>query len=276
MDDDLVPARTEADAVADLVIGSHTHEIGFSEIATLPPNYRVVNLEKYQEEPTHHRADVALTDQNSFVSYLLLHKSLYEGPPAVYFSESRLSFRAQFDPLWWREDEANYSLTPSEEWKRWMASNGKGMKQTEFATFIEDNLVDIVTPDGATMLEIASGLEAKKSVSFASGIRLSNGSTEFTFQQEVQGTTQKGKMQVPEMFSIAIAVFNRSRRVLMDAKLRYRISEQGALTLWYDLVRPHVVKTLAIDEMVMDVAKAIGQQVLMGDPGESAVQLLPE
>jgi uncharacterized protein YfdQ (DUF2303 family) len=276
MDDDLVPARTEADAVADLVIGSHVHEIGFTEIATLPANYKVVNLEKYQEEPARHRANVALTDQNSFVSYLLLNKSLYEGPPVVYFSESGLAFRAQFDPLLWREDEANYALTPSEEWKRWMASNGKGMKQTEFATFIEDNLVDIVTPDGATMLEIASGLEAKKSVSFASGIRLSNGSTEFTFQQEVQGTTQKGKMQVPEMFSIAIAVFNRSRRVLIDAKLRYRISEQGALTLWYDLVRPHVVKTLAIDEMVMDVAKAIGQQVLMGDPGESAVQLLPE
>lgn len=80
------------------------------------------------------------------------------------------------------------------------------MQQAEFAEFIERNLPDIVEPVGADMLEISRSLQAKKKVSFASGIRLANGQTELTYEEDIQGTAAKGKLQIPEIFKIGIKV----------------------------------------------------------------------
>ena len=73
------------------------------------------------------------------------------------------------------------------------------MTQSEFATFIEDNLPDIAGgdgfPSGTDMQCMAIDFEAKRDMRFKSAIRLQSGGVDLAFvQQEDNGTIEKMKL----------------------------------------------------------------------------------
>lgn len=233
----------------------------------IPEDYRVQSLEKMLDAPVRKRGKIALNDAKSFIAYFNKH----DFASTIYGQINPPRFLAVIDDhgksdAGWREHLAEYKCPLSDEWTTWVRSNTRQMTQAEFAKFIEDNLPDVVTPPGADMLEISRSLEAKKKVNFASGIRLQNGQTELTYEEEIQGTAAKGKLQIPEIFSLGIPVLDGGPRYKVDARLRYRINE-GRLAFWYDLVRHHKV----LEDAVMDVWKEISDQtkreILNGDPG---------
>jgi uncharacterized protein YfdQ (DUF2303 family) len=68
-------------------------------------------------------------------------------------------------------------------------------------------------------------------------------------QPPKEGTASKGKLQVPQVFTIGIPVFEGGARYAVDARLRYRIAEGGKLSLWFDLLRPHKILEDALREL---------------------------
>lgn len=152
----------------------------------------------------------------------------------------------------WRDHRIEYRCPLSVEWQTWKSSNKKAMTQADFAQFIEDNAPDIRDPGAGPMIEIARSIEAKKDVRFASAIRLSDGSTQFTYEEEVQGSAAKGQMAIPEIFTLGIAVFDGGDGYEVTARLRYRI-DHGTLKLWYDLLRPH--------KILEDAAQGVWNQI---------------
>ena len=164
----------------------------------------------------------------------------------------------------WQDHRAVYSCPLAVEWREWTAKNGQAMNQEAFAKFIEDNAPDIVTPPAADMIEIARTLEAKKKVSFASGVRLDNGATEFTYEEDIQGTAAKGRLQVPQTFTIGVSVMENGPRYAVTARLRYRIADKGALTLWFDLERPHKIVEDAAREVRDQIAEGTGLRIFNG------------
>jgi len=54
----------------------------------------------------------------------------------------------------WRAFRVEFAVPASREWKVWTGRDRKPQDQLEFAELIEDNLPDIVTPDGSTMLSV--------------------------------------------------------------------------------------------------------------------------
>lgn len=169
----------------------------------------------------------------------------------------------------WRDHTAFYECPLSAEWKAWSKANKNLFEQAEFAQFIEDNLPDIVEPSGADMLEISRTLEAKKKINFASGIRLSNGQQELTYEEQVAGTASKGKLQIPEVFKIGIPVLEGGPRYSVQARLRYRI-DGGALVMWFDLLRPHKIIEDAVLAVWKDIEAGTGTAILNGDPDLAA------
>lgn len=127
------------------------------------------------------------------------------------------------------------------EWSTWKGANGKRMSQTDFAQFIEDNVVDIRVPNGADILEVSRNLQAKKSVQFSSAIRLADGAQEFTYAETVEGSSSKGKIIVPKEFKLGIPVFFGGALYEVLVRLRYRI-DGGNLQLWYELYRPEHIE----------------------------------
>ena len=233
----------------------------------VPEGYRVHDLESALLRPLRPRGTVVLRDTASFTAVVADRK--VEGT-RLYGKLSPPSFTAVFNDTTgevpgWRDDRATYACPVSVEWQRWTASNGKQMNQEAFAQFIEDNAADCVTPDAATMIEVSRTLEAKKKVNFASGIRLSNGQSELTYEETVSGTAGKGKFTVPEEFVIGVSVLEGGPKYAVTARLRYRIAEQGKLTMWFDLLRPHKVLEDAVREVWHQIQTETGLTILNGD-----------
>ncbi|WP_052481020.1 YfdQ family protein [Gilvimarinus agarilyticus] len=143
-----------------------------------------------------------------------------------------------------------YACPKSKEWSVWLSNNNNKMEQEDFALFIEDNLKEIIEPNGAEMLEIASSLKAKKGVDFKSGIRLDNGETQFTYSETINGQAgTTGQFSVPDKFTLSLRPFHGGAPYKVEARFRYRITQNG-LILWYTLIRPHAVHEDATAEVL--------------------------
>jgi uncharacterized protein YfdQ (DUF2303 family) len=240
---------------------------GETPFVLLPGNASVHSLEKLLPMPMRTAGTVELRDQTSFVAYVKdrktkgtrLYGTLMPKPGFVAVLNDHLAGDAG-----WRDDRATFDCPLSREWQTWTAASGKQMTQEDFARFIEDNLPDVAAPPAADMLEISRSLEAKKKVNFASGLRLSNGQHQITYEETIEGTAAKGRLMVPETFALGIAVFEGGDRYCMEARLRYRIADGGKMTMWFDLLRPHKVLEDALSFVWKAIEAELGMQVLNG------------
>lgn len=261
--------QTESAAYA-VLAASHqeTRMLGAGVPAVIvPDDFRVELLESTLAAPVRKRGTTVLNDAESFIAVVNDQK----GESTRLFSTiNPPTFTAVFnhhaEDSGWGDHRAAYNTPLSPEWKAWTDVDGKQKSQVEIAQFIENNLVDVVEPDGATLLEICRTLEAKKKVNFSSSIRLSDGSHQFTFDEEVQGSAQKGTLSVPEQFAIGVPVFENGERWRVDVRLRYRISENGKLTMWLELIRPHKVIEQAVTELRGRIAEQTSLPILNGSP----------
>ena len=277
MADATSPSRiTDVEPIVRLALAAYTAQLagGDSErpFAVLPDGYTVRDMEEFLPTPMRKRGKVRLNQLASLVAYINAHK----GPGTTIFARADATSIGAFlndhipssDPVAgadWADHQAWYVAPLSPEWRTWTAQNKRPMAQADFAQFIEDNLPDVAAPPAADMLEISRTLQAKKKVAFASGTRLENGQTQFVYQEQIDGTAgAKGQLRVPETFALGIPVFEGGPGYRLEARLRYRISDQGALTLWYDLLRAHKVLEHAFGEVVAEVAKGTGVAVLHG------------
>ncbi len=225
----------------------------------IPKNHTIESLEHTLAAPLRVRATVSINDAESFIAYINKHKTQATSLYGV--MGDKPNFLAVIDdhvpdhPAW-RNHKATYGCPLSPEWLIWTSkdNNAKAKTHVDFARFIEDNLLDIIEPSAAEVLAVSRTLEAKKSVQFASGVRLDNGDVQFTFNEETKGTAGKGTIEIPERFGIAIPVFEGGDKYRIDARLRYRINDGGQLAMWYELERPHKV----IEHATKEVWKAIG------------------
>lgn len=233
----------------------------------VPEGYRYEGKEEILAAPLRKRGATTLHDAVSFIAVVNDQKG---DATRLYSTINPPTFQAVFNDhaadAGWRDHAARYNAPLSPEWKTWNGMTGRHQNQTDFAQFIETNLPDIAEPVGAVVLEVARTLEAKKKVNFASSVRLSDGSTQFTYEEDVQGSAQKGQMQVPEVFVLAIPVFENGELWKVEAQLRYRIADGGKLTIWYELVRPHKVIEAAVKELRTTIATETGLPILVGAP----------
>lgn len=241
--------------------------IGAHPYIVVPAGAEVQDAESYMPTPSRKRGTVTLNDVASFVGYVDSEKT---DSTRIYGQYSPPSFTAVIndngkDPAW-KDYRAVYTCPLSAEWKTWLGKSGVQMTQADFAAFIENNLPDVAIPPAADMLEISRSLEAKKKVNFASGIRLSNGQNELTYEEEVSGTANKGKLQVPEEFTIGIPVLEGGIKYAVVSRLRYRIQDGGKLTIWYELVRAHKILEDAVQAVWTDIQNGTGLTVLNGKP----------
>lgn len=232
----------------------------------LPDECSVHDLEAYLPTPTRKTGTVKLRDTASFIAYVNDEKT---EATRIYGNLVNPHFVAVFndhgDTPAWKDYRASYACPLSVEWQTWKGASGKQMAQEQFAQFIEDNLPDIAQPPAADMLEISRTLEAKKKVNFASGVRLSNGQNELTYEEQISGTASKGKLVVPEEFTIGIPVLEGGARYAVTARLRYRIGDGGRMAMWFELVRPHKILEDAVKDVCKDIADKTGIAILNGE-----------
>jgi uncharacterized protein YfdQ (DUF2303 family) len=151
---------------------------------------------------------------------------------------------------------ARYACPRSESWQTWSAHDGKAKSQLEFARFIETNLIDIVKPVSADMLQIVLNLQVHKTADFKGDLRLDNGAAKLSYEETVRGSTRVGDLVIPDLFQLNVPVFIDGARYPLDVRLRYRLDE-GKLNLWYELVRPLDVYRAAVKAVSETVRKGL-------------------
>lgn len=268
---DPIPSRT---AIAELVaLGATAADpqalTGESEpYLLIPDGWTFESIAHTLPMPTRKFGTIEAVDAESFIALINLHKTkntlIYAQVQQPYFV-AVINDHGRQEPGW-RDHRIKWPCPLSVEWKTWAAADGKQMAQADFARFIEDNLPDIVSPPGAEMLEISRTLEAKKTVDFASSVRLADGAVELTYDEKIKGTALKGKLQLPERFTVGIPVFEGGQRYRVAARLRYRILPGGSLTMWFDLDRPHKVIEDAVQQVRAAVAEKTAVTVVLGNP----------
>lgn len=212
------------------------------------------------EYPVRKRGCPIFHDCNSFIRYVKEHKDDF----TRIFADGGMRVEAVIDYhstgedhslARWGAHRAVLSLCWSEAWKLWTGSNNKNFSQHDFATFLEDNTKDIAFPDGASILEMALGIEGSTTANFSKAIRLHNGNVELHYvEQTTLNAGPKGKLEIPRGFALGIPIFKGEPATTIEAKLRYRI-EGGTISFRYELVRPQEAIDHAVDLIIATIAK---------------------
>lgn len=244
----------------------------------VPEGWKLEDTEKTELAPRRKRGKVATTDADSFIGYVNRHGSRLANTTIwcdANFTAGKVNFTAiindhgdeEHDPDW-RDHLATFAPVFSDEWKRWNDTNKRSLGQTEFASFIEENLQNIASvegsPSGAQMLEMALSFEANQDMRFKSAIRLQSGGVQMSFVQDDDSQTLS-KMQMFDRFSIGLPVFWNGDAYQLDARLRYRIRD-GKLTFWFELIRQDKVLEASTRTLIEKIKTDTCAPFFFGNP----------
>lgn len=239
--------------------------------AVVPDGMKMVSLETYQwpdgRQPERINGAVRLYDAASFTAYVAAFTDertrVFADPKAMSFL-SVLDYHVAGDrkPQFMKH-KAHFQLELDQRWQIWSGKDGVWFSQVEFAEFIEDNYLDIDTPPAAAMLEVARDLHAKNDVSFDSKVSLKDGQTQFSYQENLKAGVGTGNLEIPEKFTIRIPVFFGEAPVVLDVRLRYRITNQKVV-FCYRMYRKQETLQKAFRTAVADIAAGLKTDVLMG------------
>lgn len=216
-------------------------------------------LDEYLERPERRKGFAVLTDLPSFIAHTKRFASEHS---ALFCDESAPRIVAVLDyhakgadglPAWC-EHGSQYQFPLSDEWRKWVAKNGKQMPQGEFAQFIEDRIVDVSDPGEAKtaqafapllallgtsfaspskLLELSRGLSVRENSKVKNAVNLATGEGSVHFENVVSGD-DGAPLKVPGAFLIAIPIFRNGIGYRMAARLRFR-ANAGGIVWWYEL-----------------------------------------
>lgn len=250
-------------------------DINGTPAVLLPQGAQMAIQHDMRDHPQRIHQAVALHDAESFIDY---YNRFALDASTIYCDLRKGTFRAIIDyhdgeagnesVPGWCQHTAAYTCPKTPEWVAWLACNNQKMDQVGFGRFIEDRVPEIVTPDGATMLEIALSLRARTKVNFERATRLDNGQTQLTWHEDIEGRAgAKGQLDIPETIELGMQLFDGGHAYSLQARFRYRINE-GQLAMWYELIRPEKAHETAIRDIVEMIKKGMARgQFLFGETG---------
>lgn len=224
--------------------------------------------EQYRDAPTRKTGTYTFRDAASFLAYWGKHS---DEDSEIYADVEQLRITAVLDAHTpdgprFGQHRAHLSLRHTPAWEQWIRQSGRLMDQEPFANFLEDHLPELVTPDAATMLEVAQSIQAATKGEFQSGTRLTSGERKFVYTETIAAKAgQKGELTIPEVFVIGVRPFEGADAWTLNARFRYRLNG-GGLQLGYKLERADDVLREAFAAIVKQVDDQVTVPVLNGTP----------
>ncbi len=208
------------------------------------PEGKAERCEWMLNSPVRKRATPVFHDRESFSRYVNEHETEstrifanISSPPGGVTAVMDYHEQGPDGSAHWGDHRPRLQLAHSEAFLLWTKHNNQNFDQKAFALFLEENLADIRSPDGASVLECAIHLQGKTSANFQKSIRLENGNQSLQYvEQTISGGGAKGDLEVPKLLELLIPVFKGEVPTSILARLRHRI-EGGGVTFRYELHR---------------------------------------
>ena len=257
------------------------------------PDKTITDLEGALPRPLRKRATVSLGAVLSFIDYVNKHRvagtaihgdadekgggfvaliDYHEAnTPAELPADGSEASQTKLGHPGWTEHTVRLKMEPTPEWVRWLGICGKDLDQRAFAEFIEDNAADVVAPEGivlapnaADLMQLATTLQIKTDIRFASAINLQNGQIQLRYEELINGTWGgEGGLAVPQAFHIAVVPFRGGNRYLAKIRLRYR-GTSGKANFRLEMERPHKIVEAAFNDTKSLIEDGTGIKVWIG------------
>lgn len=233
-------------------------------VIVLPAGAKVESLAEYLPDlpnPQRKASNPLFHEPKSFIDYFnkfKIEESIIFCDVAAGSFNAMIDYHETVGTRSWCDVNARLVVQRSPEWAKWMKYNGASNKfsQVEFAEFLEDMAKYIVEPESASILESCLTLQAKKEGNFKSGLKMQDGSFEFTYDEKIveQGS---GKFTIPNRFMLEIPPFRGSDLFTINVLLRFRINS-GQLYFFYKIEQPEIVEEEAFKKFYDDIVKDTG------------------
>lgn len=229
----------------------------FLRVARTNETVVITDLERVLSAPRCPRGGAVLHEADSFVTYVT---RLGSDHTTVWCNDSERSVTAIFNDHHgspgWRDHRATLKVQLDEDWKAWTSKDGLLLSQATFGEFLEDQAHTIADPPAGELLAIATTLTARRNINFESSVRLSTGDISFGYTEETQAKASKGKLDVPERFTVRMPPLRGAEAISISARLRYRFNAEG-FRIGYRLQRPDIAEQEAFDEIVAKIVNGI-------------------
>lgn len=228
------------------------------QLVVIPDGHKLETLDEHvPKTPDRKRLSVDMKSVESFISYVNEHGSestrifaSVDGPPYMFHAAIDFHEAGTGGLASWNTHNCFLTMTLTDEWKLWIENNGKSINQIEFAEFINQNRMDIIEPDGATIAEIALTLEATNGGRCKTKIDLHDGTTHLEFQEDVTAKAGRdGKIKIPRMITLSLSPFVGIPPETLEAEFRFRTRE-GVVSFSYILQRPKRLIKKVVDNAV--------------------------
>jgi uncharacterized protein YfdQ (DUF2303 family) len=221
------------------------------------------------DAPRRKTGEMQVGDLASLIAYVQKHKEAgtlilvgWDGP--------RLYARATIDhhesiDAGWRNHACVAKVPPSPAWVAWLEKDRADMGQAEFATWLEDHLVNVVEPTAADMLETVKTLEATQGASFRGAVRLHNGDRAIHYQQTTEAKAgETGQLVIPRQMVLRMPLILGGPVREFTARFKYRVVP-GGVALRYEIEQLQELKQQTLDEAMEHLREAFPDvPVLLG------------
>lgn len=232
---------TEAQTAADLAVAA----TGLRDVAgvpsfVLPEGYHAQQFEGLLPRPVRPRGQYTAQDQASFRS---LVQQMREDPdvistdkpwpqsPRTYVDKVKRTVLCVLNDTeagraGHRDWRVLWEVKQSLSWAAWVhLAKQNYVSQRVLAEFIEDWRHTIVTPDAATLMELATDMQGHKGAEWRSGQRLKDGTIQVSYVEEVRATNREGVIEVPGALTIFVPVFDGEPPIEVQARLRWSVDD---------------------------------------------------
>lgn len=174
----------------------------------------------------------------------------------------------------------HYAFPLSEEWKAWMKMNGEGMKQQDFAWFLEDRILEVSSPEAedlayeqqfgtkialaSQLVELSRGLNLRVDSAVKNAHVLQSGETSIQFE-ETHTDASGQPLKVPGLFMLYISPFFMGDKVRIPVRLRYRVNA-GKILWQYDIYRPDLFITQHVRDALAEARRQVDLPTFEGTP----------
>jgi uncharacterized protein YfdQ (DUF2303 family) len=165
----------------------------------------------------------------------------YHAPGKPSRGEHRATFKPVFDPAF----------------DAWRKVHGKPVSQDFLCRFVEVHAREIVVPDAASMLEMASDLNMKVDIKYASKKNLQTGLVQVVYTETSDGATSSGTLSLPKELTVKMPVFFGENPVEFQVALRLDVNKGEPIKFILDIVNYEYI----VQEAFLLIAERIGQAV---------------
>lgn len=159
---------------------------------------------------------------------------------------------------------ATLVLPKSLEWQTWNKASGTLMSHVAFASFLEENSIDIRNPVGADLLELCRDLQVLNNVTFGGTVRDGDYTT-VNYAKESDAAA-KGGVQLPQSIMLSIPVYFGEQTVAIMAFMRRKIDD-GKLLLGIQLSRAENIRQMEFHRIVDAVTEDVNHlKTVYGTP----------